>query len=152
MAENLWGETLEEDLACLASLRRHLVGAEKFQLWRVAVRAKTRDEAIRCVGAAVVQSYEDGDWAYGAFLSIDEDEAPLHPYLLFLNRLFAHLGAERIDGMKKGELENEIRRRWPADQFGPPSRNLITPMATILRSLEAKRGGAKQKRRQPSPS
>jgi hypothetical protein len=65
------------------------------------------------------------------------------PYLLFLNQLFADLGAERIEAMKINGLRFEIRRRWP-DQFGPPSENLIGPMATILRSLEAKRGGAKR--------
>jgi hypothetical protein len=60
--------------------------------------------------------------------------------------LFDELGPERIEAMKIVGLRDEIRRRWPSDQFGPPSKKLIGPMATFLRSLEAKRGGAKRQR------
>jgi hypothetical protein len=72
-----------------------------------------------------------------------DERTDLPPYLLFLNRLFDELGADRIEAIKKAELEELIRERWPVAQFGPPSNNLIVPMATILRSLKAKRGGAK---------
>jgi hypothetical protein len=78
---------------------------------------------------------------------MDEQSDGRPPYLLFLNWIFDELGTERIENMKKGALEEEIRLRGPVAQFGPPSNNLITPMATILRSLEAKRGGAKRQQR-----
>jgi hypothetical protein len=71
-------------------------------------------------------------------------EPLLPPYLLFLNRLFDELGAEQIEAMKITDLREEILHRWPSDQLGDPSKNLIWPMATILRSLEAKRGGPKR--------
>ena len=71
----------------------------------------------------------------------------LPPYLAFQIQLFDELGADRINAVKKEALEDEIWRHWPTEQFGPPSKNLVAPMATFLRSLEAKRGGAKRQQR-----
>ena len=73
--------------------------------------------------------------------------AKLPPYLAFQIQLYDELGTDRINAVKKEALEDEIWRHWPTEQFGPPSKNLIAPMATFLRSLEAKRGGAKRQQR-----
>jgi hypothetical protein len=77
----------------------------------------------------------------------DLGQAERPPYLAFLNALFVELGPDAIEGLKKESLKQEIRERWPPE-LGLPSDNLVDPMATILRSLKARRGGAKpQKKR-----
>jgi hypothetical protein len=91
-------------------------------------------------------------FAEGAKLQ-DVRQVERPPYLAFLNELFDELGLEAIERLKKEDLRGEIRKRWPPE-FGlhpakdglQPSKNLVDPMATILRSLEAKRGGARRQR------
>jgi hypothetical protein len=120
----------------------------RFNGWggRLAISSVTDELSLRtCLSAS---DDELDRWIESVLAQIDDWPAPNRPpYLLFLNSLFNELGAERIETMKKGALEEEIRKRWPTGQFGPPSNNLITPMATILRSLRAKRGGAKRQQR-----
>ncbi|MBV9202167.1 MAG: hypothetical protein JOY83_21040 [Alphaproteobacteria bacterium] len=89
------------------------------------------------------------NWAFAEIAKLEDPAQPERPaYLAFLNVLFAEFGPQMIEEMKKESLKQEIRKRWPPE-CGRPSDNLVDPMATILRSLKAKRGGAKpQKKRQ----
>ena len=112
----------------------------------VPVRAKTKSGAGRRMAGAVLLEYQDDDAApFGG----NQVETPPPPYLLFQHWLSVDLGGERANSMKISDLEAEIWRRWPADRLGPPSKRMIRVMATMLRSLKAKRGGAKQQRRPP---
>jgi hypothetical protein len=45
--------------------------------------------------------------------------------------------------MKKDEVRDHIRQRWDADTLGNPSAHLLNVMATLMRSPEAQKGGAK---------
>jgi cell division protein FtsB len=87
-------------------------------------------------------------WAFSEVAKLEDlGQAERPPYLAFLNALFVELGPDAIEGLKKESLKQEIRERWPPE-CGLPSDNLVDPMATILRSLKARRGGAKpQKKR-----
>ena len=87
-------------------------------------------------------------WAFAEVAKLEDvGQAERPPYLAFLNALFVEIGPDAIEGLKKETLKQEIRERWPPE-FGLPSDNLVDPMATILRSLKARRGGAKpQKKR-----
>jgi hypothetical protein len=87
-------------------------------------------------------------WAFAEVAKLEDvGQAERPPYLAFLNALFVEIGPDAIEGLKKETLKQEIRERWPPE-CGLPSDNLVDPMATILRSLKAKRGGAKpQKKR-----
>jgi hypothetical protein len=87
-------------------------------------------------------------WAFAEVAKLEDlGQAERPPYLAFLNALFVELGPDAIEGLKKESLKQEIRERWPPE-LGLPSDNLVDPMATILRSLKARRGGAKpQKKR-----
>ena len=87
-------------------------------------------------------------WAFAEVAKLEDvGQAERPPYLAFLNALFVEIGPDAIEGLKKETLKQEIRERWPPE-CGLPSDNLVDPMATILRSLKARRGGAKpQKKR-----
>jgi len=87
-------------------------------------------------------------WAFAEFAKLEDvGQAERPPYLAFLNALFVEIGPDAIEGLKKETLKQEIRERWPPE-CGLPSDNLVDPIATILRSLKARRGGAKpQKKR-----
>lgn len=66
------------------------------------------------------------------------------PYIRFLNYVAGLLGAT-ADTLKKEELEAKIEAHWPKE-LPVPSQKLIGVMATLLRSPEAQRGGAKPAR------
>jgi hypothetical protein len=87
-------------------------------------------------------------WAFAEVAKLEDvGQAERPPYLAFLNALFVEIGPDAIEGLKKETLKQEIGERWPPE-CGLPSDNLVDPMATILRSLKARRGGAKpQKKR-----
>jgi hypothetical protein len=74
----------------------------------------------------------------------DADALPV--YLQFLVEIVPLLGGRvRIAGLKKEEVEAEIRAQW-RPELRLPSQNKVRMMAMILRPPEAQDGGAKPMR------
>jgi hypothetical protein len=160
-------EELRRDIARLdADLneerqRRAVVRARAEQFWKLisvrqsecfALIRRSRGIALEAGLCRFLPGYPTDDsrlsWAFAEVAKLENPgQAERSPYLAFLNTLFVEFGPNAIDGLKKEHLKQEIRKRWPPE-CGLPSDNLVDPMATILRSLKAKRGGAKpQKKR-----
>ena len=133
-AEQFWKHISARQRECFALIRRSRGIALEAGLCRFLPGYPTDDSRL--------------SWAFAEVAKLENPgQAERSPYLAFLNTLFVEFGPNAIDGLKKEHLKQEIRKRWPPE-CGLPSDNLVDPMATILRSLKAKRGGAKpQKKR-----
>lgn len=70
----------------------------------------------------------------------------LPPYLKFMVWILEKLGPNTIASLKKADLDAAIKELW-WDALGPPSNVHIRYMAMMLRPPEAKRGGAKPRRK-----
>ena len=69
-------------------------------------------------------------------------DSPQSPFLKFMNKLDAELGA-KAGKMKKVEVKLHIKQRWDADVLGDPSAHLLDVMATLMRPPQSQKGGAK---------
>jgi len=69
-------------------------------------------------------------------------EYPQSPYLKFMNKLDAELGAKTAK-MKKDEVKHHIEQCWDTDTLGERSAHKVEMMATMLRPPEAQKGRAK---------